>query len=122
VNSQLEALRRAIPLKQHLSSFTLSSSSAYPDTLALDIEDIANASSAPRQISKAVVLSSATAYIKMLERENTKLKADMEKLKEGMDELKGQNRTLQGLPGLVNSNCDDCGLLNYVRRLKIQGP
>jgi hypothetical protein len=120
VNSQLEALRRAIPLKQHLSSFAISSS-VYPETLALDIEDIANASSTPRQISKAVVLSSATTYIKMLERENAKLKTDMEKVKTEMEELKGQNRTLQGLPGLVNSNCDDCGLLNYVRRLKIHG-
>jgi hypothetical protein len=109
VNAQLEALRQAIPLKQHLASFVISPSSV---GLSLDIEDLAAAASAPRQLSKAVVISSATAYIKMLESENLKLKEDLEA-------LKGQNQTLQGL---VKANCDDCSLMNYMKRWKIQGP
>jgi hypothetical protein len=55
-----------------------------------------------------VVLASATAYIKMLENENRKLKDDMEA-------LKGQNKTLQGLV-----KCEDCSVIDYLRRWRIQ--
>jgi len=97
VNAQLEALRRVVPVsKQQLVGFD-----------GLDIEDLA---SSARQPSKAVVLSSATAYIKQLEKDNAQLR-------EEMAALKAQNSTLQSLV-----KCDDCSLMNYVRRWKIQAP
>jgi Helix-loop-helix DNA-binding domain len=105
VNSQFEALRRALPMSQtNLAGFIGS------DTFGLDIEDLA-ATAAARQPSKAVVLSSATAYIKMLEREN-------QRLKEEVTGVKGQTRALQGL---VSAKCDECSLMDYVKRWRIQG-
>jgi hypothetical protein len=102
VNAQLEALRRVVPVsKQQLVGFD-----------GLDMEDLAAAGSinAARQPSKAVVLSSATAYIKQLENDNARLQEEIRA-------LKGQNNTLQSLV-----KCDDCSLMKYVKRWKIQGP
>jgi hypothetical protein len=84
------------------------------DPTSLDIEDLAasssgNSSSSSRQPSKAVVLASATAHIRQLERDNARMAAELEA-------LRGQNRTLQQLV-----KCEDCSLVKYVRRWKIQG-
>ena len=101
VNAQLEALRRVVPVsKQQLVGFD-----------GLDMEDLAAASGlgGARQPSKAVVLSSATAYIKQLEKDNARLQEEIRALKR-------QNNTLQSLV-----KCDDCSLMNYVKRWKIQG-
>jgi hypothetical protein len=95
VNAQLEALRRIVPVsQQQLSGFD-----------GFEIEDLGSSS---RQPSKAVVISSATAYIKQLEREN-------ERVLEEIASLKAQNKTLQSLV-----KCDDCSLMNYMKRWKIQ--
>jgi Helix-loop-helix DNA-binding domain len=95
VNAQLEALRRVVPVsRQQLSGFD-----------GFDMEDLGAGS---RQPSKAVVLSSATAYIKQLERES-------ERMVEEIASLKAQNKTLQSLV-----KCDDCSLMNYMKRWKIQ--
>jgi len=96
VNAQLEALRRVVPVsKQQLVGFD-----------GLDIEDLPMST---RQPSKAVVLSSATAYIRQLEKDN-------KKLLEELAALKTQNKTLQSLV-----KCDDCSLMNYARNWKIRG-
>lgn len=72
-----------------------------------DVKDLAMNS---RQPSKAVVLSSATAYIKQLEKEN-------KRLQEELTAMKAQNKTLQSLV-----KCDDCSLMNYARQWKIRAP
>jgi Helix-loop-helix DNA-binding domain len=95
VNAQLEALRRVVPVsRQQLAGYD-----------GFDIEDLgANA----RQPSKAIVLASATAYIKQLEK-------DKERMEEELANLKTQNKTLQSLV-----KCDDCSLMNYMKRWKLQ--
>jgi hypothetical protein len=96
INAQLDALRRAIPMSKQLTG-----SADSPD-----LEDLPMNS---RQPSKALILSSATMYIKQLEQEN-------EKLKEQIDALKEQNKTLQSLV-----KCDDCSLMNYARNWNVRG-
>jgi hypothetical protein len=105
VNAQLDALRRVVPVsRQRLAGF---------DGGVLDVEDLAAAglgpASALKQPSKAAVLASATAYILQLENENARLLDEVR-------ELKGQNGTLQSLV-----KCEDCSLMNYVKKWKIQG-
>jgi hypothetical protein len=99
VNAQLDALRRVVP-SQNQTGFD-----------GLDMEDLGSASAAGRQPSKAAVLSSATAYIRQLEKDNARML-------EEMDALKVQNRTLQSLV-----KCEDCSLMKYASswRLDAQG-
>jgi len=95
VNAQLEALRLIVPVsRQQLTGFE-----------GFDLEDLGANN---RQASKAVVLSSATAYIKQLEK-------DTQRLAEEVDSLKTQNKTLQSL-----IKCDDCSLMTYMKRWRIQ--
>jgi hypothetical protein len=101
VNAQLDALRRVVPVsRQRLAGF---------DGGLPDVEDISGGGAAARAPSKAVVLASATAYIRQLE-------ADNARLAEEVRELRGQNGTLQSLV-----KCDGCSLMDYVKRWKIQG-
>lgn len=93
VNSQLEALRRAVPFSGNDSSGTY------------DIEDLG---ASTRQPSKATILSNATSYIKQLEKEN-------ERMLEDVANLKAQNRTLQ-----LVLNGNSASLLNSIERWKIE--
>jgi len=91
VNAQLEALRRVVPVsRQQLSGFD-----------GLDIEDLGCGA---RQPSKAVVLSSATAFIKQLEK-------DIVRMQDEIGSLKVQNKTLQSLV-----KCEDCSLMSYLKQ------
>ena len=102
VNAQLDALRRVVPVsRQRLVGFD----GGLPPPP--DLEDVAGA--AARAPSKAVVLASATAYIRQLEAENARLREEAR-------ELRGQNGTLQSLV-----KCDGCSLMDYVKKWKIQG-
>jgi hypothetical protein len=93
VNAQLEALRQVVPAQNALGGFDRA-----------DIEDLP-----ARQASKAAVMSIATAYIKQLKKDN----GDMER---ELKELREKNRALQSL-----AKCDDCSLMKYIMRLKLQG-
>ncbi|KAF2197698.1 hypothetical protein GQ43DRAFT_444021 [Delitschia confertaspora ATCC 74209] len=95
LNTQLDSLRRVVPsLQQNLQSFDRP-----------DIEDLPTPPSKP---SKAVVLASATAYIKQMEKD----KRELEKRNELLE------RRVKALQQLVK--CDDCSLMQYVMDLKIQ--
>lgn len=70
-----------------------------------DIEDLP----APSNPSKAVVLASATAYIKLMKKEKKQMEEDK-------DLLLQKVAMLQALV-----KCDDCSLVAYVRRMELRG-
>jgi hypothetical protein len=94
VNNQMETLRRVIPELQ--------------PTVRLcdgtDIEDLP----APPKPSKAVILASATAYIRKMEKEK-------KKLAEEVDLLQARVKALQALV-----KCDDCSLMQYVMNMNLK--
>jgi hypothetical protein len=94
LNTQLDSLKRVVPsLQQNPRACD-----------GADIEDLP----APSKPSKAVILASATAYIKQMEREKKSL-ADENQL------LRTRVKALQALV-----KCDDCSLMQYVMDLKIK--
>jgi hypothetical protein len=94
LNTQLESLRRVVPsLQQGQRGFD-----------GADIEDLPT----PSKPSKAVILASATAYIKQMEKDK-KAVADENQL------LKTRIKALQALV-----KCDDCSLMQYVMDLKLK--
>ena len=95
LNTQLESLRKAVP--------ELSRPPQICD--GADIEDLPT----PSKPSKAVILASATSYIKQMEKEKRSLVEENRQLK----------IRLKALQSLVK--CDDCGLMQYVMDLKING-
>ncbi|KAF2751486.1 hypothetical protein M011DRAFT_395104 [Sporormia fimetaria CBS 119925] len=95
LNTQLESLRRVVPaLQQNARGCD-----------GADIEDLP----APSKPSKAVILASATAYIKQMEKEN----------KAVQDENQLLRARVKALQALVK--CEDCSLMQYVMDLKING-
>jgi hypothetical protein len=92
LNTQLETLKRVVPSLQQQRVCD-----------GADIEDI----SAPSKPSKAVILSSATAYIKQVERDKKSL----------LDQNRLLRARIKALQALVK--CDDCSLMQYVMDLKI---
>lgn len=100
LNSQLEALRKVIP---SLSRSTQSGLAECQN--GADIEDLpATTNSKP---SKAVILASATAHIKQVEKERKRLEDENELLK----------RRVKALQGLLK--CEDCSLMQYVQGMRI---
>ncbi|KAH9863707.1 hypothetical protein J1614_009639 [Plenodomus biglobosus] len=95
LNTQLDSLRRVVPALQQQESRPCDGA---------DIEDLP----APSKPSKAVILASATAYIKQQEKEKKSL-ADENQL------LRTRVKALQALV-----KCDDCSLMQYVMDLKIK--
>ncbi|KAF2820706.1 hypothetical protein CC86DRAFT_117004 [Ophiobolus disseminans] len=93
LNTQLESLRKVVP--------SLQQSQGVCD--GADIEDLPTAS----KPSKAVILASATAYIKQQEK-------DRKSLEDENHLLKSRIKALQALV-----KCDDCSLMQYVMDLKI---
>jgi len=93
LNTQLESLRRVVPALQQKQRACD----------AADIEDLP----APSKPSKAVVLASATAYIKQMEKDKMSLQ----------DENQLLRSRVKALQALVK--CDDCSLMQYVRDLRI---
>jgi hypothetical protein len=92
LNTQLETLKRVVPSLQQQRVCD-----------GADIEDL----SAPSKPSKAVILSSATAYIKQVERDKKSL----------LDQNRLLRARIKALQALVK--CDDCSLMQYVMDLKI---
>lgn len=93
LNTQLESLRRVVPsLQQNQRGCD-----------GADIEDLPT----PSKPSKAVILASATAYIKQMEKDKKSM-ADENQL------LKTRIKALQALV-----KCEDCSLMQYVMELKI---
>ncbi|KAF2808329.1 uncharacterized protein BDZ99DRAFT_52050 [Mytilinidion resinicola] len=95
LNTQLDSLRRVVPALHQNQQRVCDSA---------DIEDLPT----PSKPSKAVVLASATAYIRQIEKDKKNL-ADENQL------LKARVKALQALV-----KCDDCSLMQYVMNLKIQ--
>ncbi|KAF2735773.1 hypothetical protein EJ04DRAFT_434414 [Polyplosphaeria fusca] len=96
LNSQLESLRRVVPsLQQNPRNCD-----------DADIEDLPAAS----KPSKAVILASATAHIKQMEKEK----------KQVQDENQILRNRVKALQALVK--CEDCSLMQYVMDLKINQP
>ncbi|KAK8186993.1 hypothetical protein HDK77DRAFT_378279 [Phyllosticta capitalensis] len=93
LNTQLESLRRVVPALQQSSRGCEGG----------DIEDLPT----PSKPSKAVVLASATAYIKQMEKDKRQL-ADENQL------LRSRIKALQALV-----KCEDCSLMQYVMDLKL---
>lgn len=94
LNTQLESLRRVVPsLQQNARGCD-----------GADIEDLPT----PSKPSKAVILASATAYIKSMEK-------DKKTLAEENQLLKARIKALQALV-----KCEDCSLMQYVMDMKIQ--
>jgi hypothetical protein len=92
LNTQLESLRRVVPsLQQNRASD------------GADIEDLP----APSKPSKAVILASATAHIKHVEKERKRLQEENQLLK----------ARVKALQALVK--CDDCSLMQYVMDMKM---
>ncbi|KAF1974161.1 hypothetical protein BU23DRAFT_118879 [Bimuria novae-zelandiae CBS 107.79] len=96
LNTQLESLRRVVPsLQQNQRGCD-----------GADIEDLPT----PSKPSKAVILASATAYIKSMEKDKKTLQDENQLLK----------TRIKALQALVK--CEDCSLMQYVMDLKIQQP
>jgi hypothetical protein len=95
VNNQMESLRRVIPELQ-------------PNIQLCDGADIEDLPAAPKP-SKAIVLASATAYIKRMEKEKKQLADEVELL---------QTR-VKALQALVK--CEDCSLMQYVMGINLKG-
>ncbi|PSN67223.1 hypothetical protein BS50DRAFT_386066 [Corynespora cassiicola Philippines] len=96
LNTQLDSLRRVVPSLQQNQQACNSA----------DIEDLPT----PSKPSKAVILASATAYIKQMEKDKKSL-ADENQL------LRTRIKALQALV-----KCEDCNLMQYVMNLKINQP
>lgn len=94
LNTQLDSLKRVVPSLQQNPRGCDSA----------DIEDLPT----PSKPSKAVILASATAYIKQMEKDKKSL-ADENQL------LRTRVKALQALV-----KCDDCSLMQYVMDLKIK--
>jgi hypothetical protein len=93
LNTQLESLRRVVPsLQQNQRGCD-----------GADIEDLPT----PSKPSKAVILASATAHIKNVEKEKKTLQDENQLLK----------TRIKALQALVK--CEDCSLMQYVMDLKI---
>ncbi|KAL5378075.1 hypothetical protein DPSP01_009359 [Paraphaeosphaeria sporulosa] len=93
LNTQLESLRRVVPsLQQNQRGCD-----------GADIEDLP----APSKPSKAVILASATAHIKNIEKDKKALQDENQLLK----------TRIKALQALVK--CEDCSLMQYVMDLKI---
>lgn len=93
LNTQLESLRRVVPsLQQNQRGCD-----------GADIEDLPT----PSKPSKAVILASATAYIKSMEKDKKSLHDENQLLK----------TRIKALQALVK--CEDCSLMQYVMDLKI---
>ncbi|KAF2656903.1 hypothetical protein K491DRAFT_677687 [Lophiostoma macrostomum CBS 122681] len=93
LNTQLESLRRVVPaLQQNQGGCD-----------GADIEDLPT----PSKPSKAVILASATAYIKQVEK-------DKKSLAEENQLLRTRMKALQALV-----KCEDCSLMQYFMDLKI---
>jgi len=92
LNTQLESLRRVVPSLQQNRACD-----------GADIEDLP----APSKPSKAVILASATAHIKQIEKDRKSLQDENQLLK----------TRVKALQALVK--CDDCSLMQYVMDLKI---
>lgn len=93
LNTQLESLRRVVPSLQQ----------GQRACDGADIEDLPT----PSKPSKAVILASATAHIKQLEKEK----------KQMADENLLLRTRIKALQALVK--CEDCNLMQYVMNLKI---
>ena len=93
LNTQLDSLKRVVPSLQQNQGCD-----------GADIEDLPT----PSKPSKAVILASATAYIKQMEKDKKSL-ADENEL------LRTRVKALQALV-----KCDDCSLMQYVMNLKIK--
>jgi len=93
LNTQLESLRRVVP--------SLQNQRGCKDA---DIEDLPT----PSKPSKAVILASATAHIKQMEKDKKNLEEENQLLKQ----------RVKALQALVK--CDDCSLMQYVMDLRIQ--
>lgn len=96
LNTQLESLRRVVPSLQQNQRACDSA----------DIEDLPT----PSKPSKAVILASATAYIKQMEKDKKGLQDENQLLK----------TRIKALQALVK--CEDCSLMQYVMELKINQP
>jgi hypothetical protein len=94
LNTQLDSLKRVVP--------SLQQSQRACD--GADIEDLPT----PSKPSKAVILASATAYIKQMEKDKKSL----------VDENLLLRTRVKALQALVK--CDDCSLMQYVMDLKIK--
>jgi hypothetical protein len=94
LNTQLDSLKRVVP--------SLQQGQGACD--GADIEDLPT----PSKPSKAVILASATAYIKQMEKDKKSL-ADENQL------LRTRVKALQALV-----KCDDCSLMQYVMDLEIK--
>ncbi|KAF2182562.1 hypothetical protein K469DRAFT_669562 [Zopfia rhizophila CBS 207.26] len=96
LNTQLDSLRRVVPaLQQNQRSCD-----------GADIEDLPT----PSKPSKAVILASATAYIKQMEKDKKNLQEENQLLM----------KRVKALQALVK--CEDCSLMQYVMDLKINQP
>lgn len=93
LNTQLDSLKRVVPSLQQNRGCD-----------GADIEDLPT----PSKPSKAVILASATAYIKQMEK-------DKKSLAEENELLRTRVKALQSLV-----KCDDCSLMQYVMDLKIK--
>lgn len=94
LNTQLDSLRRVVPSLQQ-------------DSRACDGADIEDLPT-PSKPSKAVILASATAHIKQIEKDKKSL----------ADENQMLRTRVKALQALVK--CDDCSLMQYVMDLKIK--
>ncbi|KAF2091316.1 hypothetical protein K490DRAFT_71514 [Saccharata proteae CBS 121410] len=97
LNTQLDSLRRVVPALQTGRGGCGEGG---------DIEDLPT----PSKPSKAVVLASATAYIKQMEKDRRQL----------ADENALLSARIKALQALVK--CEDCSLMQYVMDLKIHNP
>lgn len=98
INSQMEALRKVIP------ALSESARACIDDA---DIEDLP----IPSKPSKAVILASATAYIKVQTKEKRQLQTENDALRQRM----------QDLLLLVGNQCDDCVIMQRAGGMNLRG-
>jgi hypothetical protein len=96
INTHLEALKDSIP------AFQVSNGNQCMHG-KVDIEDLA---AAPKP-SKSIILASAVAHIKKVEKEKRQLEQERNLLRQ----------QVKALQALVKSGCDDCSVISYVNGL-----
>lgn len=96
INNQMEALRKVVP--------SLSESARIDDA---DIEDLP----VPSRPSKAVILASATAFIKVQTKEKRELETENDALRQ----------RVQALQAMFDNKCDHCSILQQAIGMNLRG-
>ena len=109
LNTQLDALRSVMPSLQQPDLPQDPPGRSRQDARLADMEDLPSRPSPAAKPSKAVILASATAHIRHMEKERERVEGENRALVEQVKQLQAMVK------------CDECGLLQFVKGIRV-GP